>query len=238
MKGRWIRLDTTWSNSGWLAELSPESRLVWIELLCYCKAHGIAGRVKAVSPDVFARNRNVTRDAVTVTLEAAKADGALEAHDGEWVLTGWQDYQTDADAAERQRRYRQRKKQLSRSTKSDTSEEALRNDHNVTRNVTQSNGTETGTVTDKKKSRKKKKTAFPDGWEPKESHHKKAEELGLDANHEAMGFEHFHLSKGNTYSNWDQAFFSWLRKAHEFADSSDKRGTTEQDRKRIQVMGY
>ena len=108
MSSRWIRLDTGWSSSGWIAALPPESRLCWPELLCYAKAHGIAGRVKALAPPVAARLWSVTRDAVTTLVTAAKEDGALLEEDGEWVITGWGTYQGDPTAPDRSRRYRQR----------------------------------------------------------------------------------------------------------------------------------
>jgi len=105
---RWIRLDTTWSSSSWVAELPPEGRLAWVELLCHVKAHGTAGRVRALSAVVAARMWGVTRDSVTGMLEAAQIDGALVVEDGEWVLTGWSTYQPDKTARDRQRRHRQR----------------------------------------------------------------------------------------------------------------------------------
>lgn len=124
---RWIRVDTTWSTSAWVVDLSPEARLCWIELLCYVKAHGYAGEVKRLSYGAASRLWGVTRNAVTEMEQAAMEDDALLSEDGRWVITGWGDYQQDKTAAERMRRYRQRQQQ-------DTSDGVPQGVTGVTRN--------------------------------------------------------------------------------------------------------
>ena len=111
MSRRWIRLDTTWSQSEWLAELEPEHRLVWIELLCYAKAHGTDGNVK-VSNVALQRVTGVTRYAVDKLVTAAIEHGALETVDGMWVITEWKTYQGDPTNKTRQKRYRDNAKGL------------------------------------------------------------------------------------------------------------------------------
>lgn len=140
MGSRWIRLDTTWSSSAWVADLSPEARLAWVELLCYVKAHGYAGAAKRLAPSVFARVTGVTRNAIEEMEERAQEDEALAIDEGEWIITAWGDYQTDKTAAERMRRYRERQQQ-------DT--EAVTNPPvtEVTRNVTAPSPTVTKTET-------------------------------------------------------------------------------------------
>jgi len=128
MSNRWLRIDTTWSQSEWLAELEPECRLVWIELLCYTKAHGTDGRVKA-GHVALRRVTGVTRDVVAKLVTAAIEHGALEFDDGMWVVTGWQKYQGDPTSAERSRRYRQGRQQ---DTKTVTSRSVTRVDRDVT----------------------------------------------------------------------------------------------------------
>lgn len=139
MSARWLRLDTTWSSSEWLAELSPASRLVWVELLCYTKAHGYNGRVRSVSHSVFALRHvtGVTRNDVTELIEAAKADEALIEDGDEWVLTGWPERNGDPTASERQKRYRKSKSRLS----------PLRESRVTDRYVTPVTPTETETTT-------------------------------------------------------------------------------------------
>lgn len=128
MASRWIRIDTTWSSSAWLAELGPAPRLCWIELLCYVKAHGTAGKVKALTPTVASRLWGVTRNAVTDLLKAAEKDGALVLEDDMWVVTGWAEHQQDATAPERMRRYRQRQQQDTPPGAGDPVTDVTRND--------------------------------------------------------------------------------------------------------------
>jgi hypothetical protein len=107
--GRWFRLNTTWSQSEWLAALSPAARLTWVELLGYVKAHGYDGRVRSASPLVFGRMVGIPAESVTELLDAAQADGALLIEDGHWIITGWKDHQGDHTAGERMQRYRKKK---------------------------------------------------------------------------------------------------------------------------------
>lgn len=138
---RWIRLDTTWSSSAWIADLPPEARLVWVELLCYAKAHGIGGVVRALPTAVAARTWGVTRDACDAALRAAEMHGALTITDGSWVLTAWKKYQGDETSSDRSKRYRKSKSQLSPSRPSRVTEGASRS---VTPTVTE---TKTNTET-------------------------------------------------------------------------------------------
>lgn len=137
---RWIRLDTTWSQSSWVSALEPESRLAWVELLCHVKAHGYAGQVKRLAPAVAARMWGLRVTAVTLLEEAAQADGALIIDDGAWVVTGWGEYQSDSNAKDRMRRYRERQQEV---TELSTPDDVTRN----RRNVTESGPTKTKTVT-------------------------------------------------------------------------------------------
>jgi hypothetical protein len=108
--GRWFRVNTTWSQSEWLAVLSPAARLTWIELLAYVKAHGYDGRVRAPSALIFARTVGIPVEDVRELLDAAQADDALRIEDGHWILTGWEEHQGDATVKERVRRHREKRK--------------------------------------------------------------------------------------------------------------------------------
>lgn len=115
MSRRWVRVDTTWSQSEWLAELHPECRLVWIELLCHAKAHGTDGRVKA-SYVALERVTGVTRYRVQELVTAATEHGSLVEDGGDWVIAEWKTYQGDPTGKERVRRHRQRAQQDSKVT--------------------------------------------------------------------------------------------------------------------------
>lgn len=134
--GRWFRLNTTWSQSEWVAEMGPAARLAWIELLGYVKAHGFDGRCRAVSPVVFGRMFGIPTKDVRAMLEAAHVDGALDTDGDDWLITGWKKHQGDPTAAKRMRRYREKQGD-------GTVTDVTRNDRNVTPTET-----ETKTKTD------------------------------------------------------------------------------------------
>ena len=107
---RWIRLDTTWSQSEWLADIPAPSRLAWVELLCFVKSHGVAGSVKRPSNATLSRMWNISRNAIEAMFSAAFQDGAVVMDGPDLLITGWSDRQMDTRAAERMRAYRERLK--------------------------------------------------------------------------------------------------------------------------------
>lgn len=129
---RWIRLDTTWSKSDWVASLDAEARLAWVELLCHTKANGDAGSVKRLAPSVAARSWGLRVTAVTEMEVAAVADGALVVDGDEWIICGWAERQSDPKAAERLHRYRERQQLL---TEESPEGDVTRDSGNVTDNA-------------------------------------------------------------------------------------------------------
>jgi hypothetical protein len=109
---RWIRLDTTWSQSEWLADLPAPSRLAWVELLCFVKSHGVAGSVKRPSNAYLARHWDISKNAIEVMFAAAFQDSALVKDGQDLIVTGWSGRQMDKGAAERMRAYRERQKEV------------------------------------------------------------------------------------------------------------------------------
>lgn len=91
--GRWFRVDTTWSQSEWLAVLSPASRLAWIELLGYVKAHGYDGKVRATPSAVLGRMFAVAEGDVSAMLVAAMTYGAIDCEGEDWKISGWAESQ-------------------------------------------------------------------------------------------------------------------------------------------------
>ena len=123
MTSRWIRLDTTWSYSKWMADLHFGSRLAWVELLCYTKSHGVGGRVKALpvpvaetmwriynddSPLVGAPTDYREPNLIPDMLSAAIEDGALQIDGPYWIVSNWAKYQRDV-STDRVREHRERK---------------------------------------------------------------------------------------------------------------------------------
>jgi hypothetical protein len=72
-----------------------------------------------------------------------------------------------------------------------------------------------------------RRTRFPDGWTPKDSHRVKAQELNLDLDWEARHFEDNAIAKGVMYVDWDRAFFSWMTKSVEFGRT--RRSTSREE---------
>lgn len=107
---RWLKLDITWSHSEWLSVLSAESRLTWIELLCYVKGYGTAGKARAITPERFARMVYLGEESVRQLLKAAEIHGALEIQGHDWVITKWEEYQGDT-GAERKKAWRDKKRE-------------------------------------------------------------------------------------------------------------------------------
>lgn len=106
---RWIRLDVTWDDSEWVGLMEPASQLAWIKLLCYVKAKGVGGSVKAMGPRIAAKKWDLPVRAVEEMLKEAQKDGALSNGGGEWDVVAWDEYQKpDKKAAERMRRMRDR----------------------------------------------------------------------------------------------------------------------------------
>ena len=112
MAVRWIRLDTTWSQSDWLAELPAPSRLAWVELLCYVKSHGVGGSVKRPSTATLSRIWGISRNAIEAMFSASFQDGAVVIEGEDLIISGWGERQMDSKASERMRAYRERKKGL------------------------------------------------------------------------------------------------------------------------------
>ena len=107
---RWIRLDTTWSQSEWIAELPAPSRLAWVELLCFVKSHGIAGSVKKPGIGFLSSAWGISRNAIEAMFTASFQDGAVVMDGKTLIITGWGERQMDPKASERMRAYRERLK--------------------------------------------------------------------------------------------------------------------------------
>jgi hypothetical protein len=75
--GRWFRLNTTWSQSEWLAELSPAARLAWIELVGLVASEGFCGRVDPPYPQQIAKRGRLPVSAAAEMLSSAERAGAI-----------------------------------------------------------------------------------------------------------------------------------------------------------------
>ena len=107
---RFLKLELTWMESEWLIVLSPGARLAWVKLLGYCKASGLGGTVKRLTPLTAAHAWYLGEEDVRAMERAAINDGALIVEDGNWIILNWRRYQCDETNAERQKRFRDSKK--------------------------------------------------------------------------------------------------------------------------------
>lgn len=68
----------------------------------------------------------------------------------------------------------------------------------------------------------KRAREMPEGFHPTDEHIHLAHDLGVDINAAFPAFVDFHLSKGNTFRDWDRALNSWLRKEKRFGGNHAK----------------
>lgn len=101
---RWIRLDVSWDDTEWLADLTWPTRAVWPLVLAHVKLHGQAG-VCTVNVKRFCVAHDVPLPCVELFLEAAVRAGAMEIDGSEWIVVKWAEYQ-GAESLERVRRHR------------------------------------------------------------------------------------------------------------------------------------
>jgi hypothetical protein len=224
MSRRWIRLDTTWSSSEWLAELEPVTRFIWVELLCYVKAHGTKGVCRrSVGP--LAGVTGVTRDIVTCLENAAIKADALRIEGGSWIVTNWAKYQDDMTAAERKRAQRQRQKEDNENEMSQMSRVTSVTSQQVTVVTPTETETETETFFQNARNGSKKPTkptAIPPGWKPTQQHIQMAADRRLDVEREAEKFRWHAEAHSRQLVSWNAGFSQWLLKAEELAPEKPK----------------
>jgi hypothetical protein len=232
---RWIRLDTTWSQSEWLSELEPECRLVWVELLCYAKAHGTDGRVRAGNANLQ-RVTGVTRYAVDKLVTAAIEHGSLELQDGFWVLTGWKKYQGDPTGKDRQKRYRQARQQLNSSEEEESVTGVTRYAPLVTPTVTETLTNKERESARPSRNGKRRSHRLPPDWQPTQQHISAAAERGLDVGREATKFRTHAEATGRKLESWNAGFSQWLIRAEEFTSDRQKPKERPMYRKASEVL--
>lgn len=107
----WFRLNVDWHESEWLAELPWEVRAVWPIVLGHVKQNGRGGICRQPITARFCAAYDIPVTVVTALCNAAERDGALRIFDGNWEITHWEEYQQeDPTNADRQRRFREKKR--------------------------------------------------------------------------------------------------------------------------------
>ena len=111
---RWIRVNTDWDDSTWLADLPWDVRACWLVVLCHVKVNGIGGICKEPNVKRMAASKDVPVTALRAVIKAAVDHGALRTLEGRWEVVKWREYQKDdMTNAERQKRHRELKKEQS-----------------------------------------------------------------------------------------------------------------------------
>jgi hypothetical protein len=151
----WFRLSSRWHESEWLADLDWPVRAVWPLILGFVGKNGKEGICKAPSLRRFASAHDVPLEYVNAFFDAVtrdKCDRALLVHEGDWIVTKWDEYQkVDRTANERQQRRRAKiKQELIYGIEPDVTRDnrdVTQNTDDVTRDVTPSCRATTTTTT-------------------------------------------------------------------------------------------
>ena len=77
------------------------------------------------------------------------------------------------------------------------------------------------------KEKKPRATQMPQGWKPHDAHRAKCASFGLNPEDLAEKFENHHKAKGNSFVDWDRAFFTWIGNAKEF--NQNHRGSNNEN---------
>jgi hypothetical protein len=216
----WIRLDAEWEESGWVSDLSGQSRGCWPRLLCWVKLRGKKGRCRWPDPRALAKAWRVPQAAVEAMLEGAIVDHAIERDIDDLVVINWPKYQEpDPTAVDRKRRQRERESATAEpeTTPKPMSHQVTHTSRNVTRDTVTRPLTEKTHPSDGQKGVTGKRHRLPPGWRPNERHSEKALALELDLGEEADAFREHHAAKGSLFLDWDLAFHTWLRNAPKFS---------------------
>lgn len=88
-------------NSGWVAAMSPSSRLCWVNLLCYARAFGKNGSVTLPAMTTLAQVWGVKERDVSDMIDAAQASEAVRVSGSRVSICKWNIYQNGRTATTR-----------------------------------------------------------------------------------------------------------------------------------------
>jgi hypothetical protein len=106
-KGSWFRFHRSAIHSIKVLSLSEADRWRWVELLCFADENDGSINIKNCSLQL-----RVTEDVLRSSLERITAALLIERRNGTYFISQWdyRQFRGNADNAERQRRFRARKK--------------------------------------------------------------------------------------------------------------------------------
>ncbi|CUR48467.1 Primosomal protein I [Alloalcanivorax xenomutans] len=130
-----------------------------------------------------------------------------------------------SSAAERQRRYRQRKQEKASQEQSDTATgdgnsditgDATRDVTSVTREEKRRDIKNNPPISPPTRKPAKRATQLPDDFEPNDTNRRVAAEEGVSIHDHLPQFRDHHRAKGSTMKDWHAALNTWLRNAKKF----------------------
>ncbi len=201
-----------WRKDPGVQALDYEARGVWLEMLLLMHESDDRGRLllngRPMPDQALARNLGITEASLKQIVSKIEGYG-VASRDPETGALYCRRMVRDEDL---------RQKKVEAGRKGGTiSRPPPKQAGSTTEGADEANGGSSSSTSVEEKSKRRRKQVFPKGWKPHQRHHEKAAKLGLDVEHEAEMFENFHLSKGNTYLDWDRTFYTWLGKAAEFS---------------------
>lgn len=178
-----------------------EAESLLLRMWCVCHREGSC----PADPETLARKTLCTLQYVLQC--KSHCDQFFELQDGKLYSRRMQEEKQRSEKARKNanKRYEQKQSQIPKS-KSESESESERGS---------AVGTATGTATRSAN----RSRGMPADFSPTEAHVQLARELDVDLNAAFQAFVDFHLSKGNTFKDWDRALNTWLRNAKRFGDN-------------------
>lgn len=235
MSDSYTKLDSGIIHSTvWRCE-TLATKVTWVTMLALKNRHG---EVHASIPGL-ANAAGVTIPEAELALErfrTADPYSRTKGHDGRriedipggWLLLNHAIYRelgSDDDikskAAERAKRYRDRKRDAENVTRDDVTErdESRKSLHtDAVTDITTRESTHPAEPLNGKPPRKRRTLSpIPEDWRPNPSHADRAGTLGVALETEAEKFFLWATGNDARKANWDRAFTGWLLRAHDFA---------------------
>jgi hypothetical protein len=215
----WLRWHDGTVEDAKFAVISTETGIsvatvtgIWASLLEGANSYGTPGKCLK-TPSLLAKTLRVTVTQMEEVIDGLVRYGCVTRNDDGITIVNWKSRQfTDASAAQRMRRYRERKRNRKGVTVTSgpftvTDTEQNRTDSLDRGHASRANG---HAVTPKAPTeRRKPRKPIPDDWEPSDSCYRIGAELGftrVEVQRRAAEFLAYWQSRGDLKSDWDKAF--------------------------------
>lgn len=189
----WFKVDDGWWSHPKVLQLSDAAQALWLRAGSWSMKHLTDGEIPAYSLSVLRAKRRPIAELLAVELWTKNDDG--------YAFHDWMKYQPSkekveqdrSDAAERQRKHREKSPAKSRRDSHDP--DPTRPDPTL------------------KEAKASSPHTIPKDWAPTAEHIQKARELGVDLLREAESFRLHAEANDRKAVRWNAAFSMWLTKA-------------------------